>query len=123
MQAGGKKVAVVLAAGKGTRMRSRLPKVLHRAAGRPLVAWVLDAARAAGCERILVVVGHGSERVRAEIGGGDITWVVQEPQRGTGHALAQVEGPVARPAGLLVLSGDVPLAGAAPLERFAGGAA
>ena len=112
----------MLAAGKGTRMRSELPKVLHRAAGRPLLAWVLDAARAAGCERILVVVGHGSERVRAEIGGGDLTWVVQEQQRGTGHALAQVERQVAGPARLLVLSGDVPLVSAPTLERLAAAA-
>lgn len=123
MKGGGKKVAVVLAAGKGTRMRSRMPKVLHRAAGRPLLAWVLDAARAAGCERILVVVGHGSERVRSEIGGDDLTWVVQERQRGTGHALAQVEAQVAGPALLLVLSGDVPLVSAATLERLAAAAA
>jgi bifunctional UDP-N-acetylglucosamine pyrophosphorylase / glucosamine-1-phosphate N-acetyltransferase len=123
MQAGGKKVAVVLAAGKGTRMRSRLPKVLHRAAGRPLLAWVLDAARAAGCERILVVVGHGSEEVRAEIGGGDLTWVVQEEQLGTGHALARVEAQLGGPALLLVLSGDVPLVSAATLERLAAAAA
>jgi len=128
MQAGGKRVAVVLAAGKGTRMRSRLPKVLHRAAGRPLLAWVLDAARAAGCERLLVVVGHGSDQVRAEIGSGDdggsdLTWVVQEEQRGTGHALAQVEGHVAGPAQLLVMSGDVPLVSAATLERLLAAAA
>jgi bifunctional UDP-N-acetylglucosamine pyrophosphorylase/glucosamine-1-phosphate N-acetyltransferase len=111
-------VAVVLAAGKGTRMRSRLPKVLHRAAGRPLLAWVLDAARAAGCRRILVVVGHGAEEVRAEIGGDDVIWVVQAEQRGTGHALAQAEAWIAGPARLLVLSGDVPLVKADTLERL-----
>src|ERR1700687_2618012 len=99
MQAGGKRVAVVLAAGKGTRMRSRLPKVLHRAAGRPLLGGVLYAARAAGGERLVVVAGHGSDQVRAEIGSGDdggsdLTWVVQEEQRGTGHALAQDAGTV-----------------------------
>jgi bifunctional UDP-N-acetylglucosamine pyrophosphorylase/glucosamine-1-phosphate N-acetyltransferase len=119
----GQPVAVVLAAGKGTRMRSRLPKVLHRAAGRPLLAWVLDAARAAGCGRILVVVGHGAEQVRAEVGGGDLTWVVQAQQRGTGHALAQVEEHVDGPALLLVLSGDVPLVSAATLERLLDAAA
>src|ERR1700674_5031784 len=126
MQAGGKRMAVVLAAGKGIRMRSQLPKVLHRAGGRPLLAWVLDAARAAGCERILVVVGHGWEQVRAEIGGdggGDLTWVVQEEQRGTGHALAQVEEHVAGPAQLLVAAGDVPLVSAATLERLLAAAA
>src|ERR1700726_100201 len=123
MQAGGKKVAVVLAAGKGTRMRSRLPKVLHRAAGRPLLAWVLDAARAAGCERILVVVGHGSERVRSEIGGRDLTWVIPGQEGRTGHALAQAEGQGARPALRLGSSGAVPLVSAATLERLAAAAA
>jgi bifunctional UDP-N-acetylglucosamine pyrophosphorylase / glucosamine-1-phosphate N-acetyltransferase len=111
-------VAVVLAAGRGTRMRSRLPKVLHQAAGRPLLAWVLDAARAAGCGRILVVVGHGGEQVRAAIAGDDITWVTQHEQRGTGHALAQVAPHVAGEALLLVLSGDVPLVSAATLRRL-----
>lgn len=112
------RVAVVLAAGKGTRMRSRLPKVLHRAAGRPLLAWVLDAARAAGCRRIVVVVGHGAEQVRSEIGGEDVSWVVQAEQRGTGHALAQIEERIAGPAQLLVLSGDVPLVSIATLGRL-----
>src|ERR1700730_5477132 len=112
--------AVGLAAAKGTRMRSRRPKVLHRAAGRPLLSWVLDAARAAGCERILVVIGHGAERVRAAFAGagadgqpgghhGDLAWVVQEEQRGTGHALTQAARLIDGPAQLLVLSGDVPL--------------
>jgi bifunctional UDP-N-acetylglucosamine pyrophosphorylase/glucosamine-1-phosphate N-acetyltransferase len=111
-------IAVVLAAGKGTRMRSALPKVLHRAGGRPLLAWVLDAARAAGCARILVVVGHGAEQVRAELGAGDITWVLQEEQRGTGHALAQAAPEISGPARLLVLSGDVPLVAAETLARL-----
>jgi bifunctional UDP-N-acetylglucosamine pyrophosphorylase / glucosamine-1-phosphate N-acetyltransferase len=120
----GQPVAVVLAAGKGTRMRSELPKVLHRAAGRPLLAWVLDAARAAGCGRILVVVGHGAEQVRAETGAADdLDWVVQERQLGTGHALAQVEERLAGPGLLLVLSGDVPLVGTATLERLLAAAA
>ncbi len=83
------RLAVVLAAGKGTRMRSDLPKVLHRAAGRPLLAYVLDAARAAGCAPIVVVVGHGGEQVRAAFPEPDLAWVEQAEQRGTGHALAQ----------------------------------
>jgi bifunctional UDP-N-acetylglucosamine pyrophosphorylase/glucosamine-1-phosphate N-acetyltransferase len=107
------RVAVVLAAGKGTRMASALPKVLHPAAGRPLLAWVLQAARAAGCTRILVVVGHGADEVQAEFTGqenADLTWVLQAEQRGTGHALAQAEPHLAgAPATVLVLSGDVPL--------------
>ena len=81
-------VAVVLAAGKGTRMKSALPKVLHEAAGRPLLRWVLETARAAGCDRIVVVIGHGAEEVeRARRARRPL--VLQEPQLGTGHALAQ----------------------------------
>ncbi|HEX9944615.1 MAG TPA: bifunctional UDP-N-acetylglucosamine diphosphorylase/glucosamine-1-phosphate N-acetyltransferase GlmU [Thermoanaerobaculia bacterium] len=112
------RVAVILAAGKGTRMKSSLPKVLHQAAGRPLLAWVIDAARAAGCERILVVIGHGAERVREEIAGDDLVWVLQEEQKGTGHALAQAEEEVPGEATVLVLSGDVPLVAPATLDRL-----
>ncbi len=115
------RIAVILAAGKGTRMKSSLPKVLHQAAGRPLLAWVLDAARAAGCERILVVVGHGHERVREEIQGSDLGWVLQEEQKGTGHALAQAEGEVQGEATLLVLSGDVPLITPSTIESLGRG--
>ena len=117
------RIAVVLAAGQGKRMRSALPKVLHEAAGRPLLAWVIDAARAAGCTKILIVVGHGAERVREAIQGDDIGWVLQAEQRGTGHALAQVEGQVEGAATLLVLSGDVPLVTPAALDRLAADAA
>jgi bifunctional UDP-N-acetylglucosamine pyrophosphorylase/glucosamine-1-phosphate N-acetyltransferase len=100
-------------------MRSELPKVLHAAAGRPLLQWVIDAARAAGCERILVVVGYGAERVREEIQGGDLVWVLQAEQKGTGHALAQAEPEITGDALVLVLSGDVPLVTAATLETLA----
>jgi bifunctional UDP-N-acetylglucosamine pyrophosphorylase/glucosamine-1-phosphate N-acetyltransferase len=123
MSASSERVAVILAAGKGTRMRSKRPKVLHEAAGRPLLGWVIEAARAAQCRRIFVVVGHGSDEVRSAIPGDDLTWVVQAEQRGTGHALAQVAP--ALPAGdhlLIVLSGDVPLLGAATIERLAAAA-
>ena len=116
------RIAVVLAAGKGTRMRSGLPKVLHRAAGRPLLSWVIDTAREAGCERILVIVGHGAEDVQKEIGGEDIQWVLQKEQKGTGHALLQAEPFVDRDSVLLVLSGDVPLVSATTLEQLAAGA-
>jgi bifunctional UDP-N-acetylglucosamine pyrophosphorylase/glucosamine-1-phosphate N-acetyltransferase len=102
-------VAVVLAAGKGTRMRSELPKVLHRAAGRPLVAWAVDAARAAGCDAIVVVVGHGAGEVRDEIAAPDVDLVLQAEQLGTGHAVAQAAPLVPGEATVLVLSGDVPL--------------
>jgi bifunctional UDP-N-acetylglucosamine pyrophosphorylase/glucosamine-1-phosphate N-acetyltransferase len=111
-------VAVILAAGKGTRMRSALPKVLHRAAGRPLLAWAVDAARQAGAARILIVVGHGAGQVRAEIDGPDLGWVVQAEQRGTGHALAQAEPEIPGESMVLVLSGDVPLVRPGTLARL-----
>ena len=98
--------AVILAAGKGTRMHSARPKVLQQVAGKPLLAWVLRAAREAGCQRLFVVVGHGAEEVRQELDAEDITWVEQREQLGTGHALAQVERHLEEPALLLVLSGD-----------------
>jgi bifunctional UDP-N-acetylglucosamine pyrophosphorylase / glucosamine-1-phosphate N-acetyltransferase len=127
-------VAVVLAAGKGKRMRSSLPKVLHRAAGRPLLAWVLDAAQAAGCLRFVVVIGHGAGEVRADPeiagiarrlagAGGSLAWAVQAEQRGTGHALLQAEPQAGGAARLLVLSGDVPLVGAGTLRRLGAAAA
>jgi len=112
-------VAVVLAAGKGTRMRSAQPKVLHQAAGRPLLAWVLDAARAAGCGQTLVIVGHGQTAVQAAFAGRqDVRWVVQEEQRGTGHALAQAAPFFEHERRILVLSGDVPLVSARTLGQL-----
>ncbi len=117
------RIAVVLAAGQGTRMRSSLPKVLHRAGGRPLLAWVLDAARAASCERILVIVGHGAEQVRAELSAPDVEFVLQAEQRGTGHALQQVEPYLRTDPGheatMVVLSGDAPLVTAATIQAMA----
>jgi UDP-N-acetylglucosamine diphosphorylase/glucosamine-1-phosphate N-acetyltransferase len=109
--------ALVLAAGQGTRMNSDLPKVLHRMAGRPLLAWVLDALDDLGIGRTLVVIGHQRERVRAEFPGPDFEWVVQAEQRGTGHAV-MVAGPqLADFTGtLLVVCGDTPLLGAPVLH-------
>ncbi len=110
--------AVVLAAGKGTRMRSDLPKVLHELAGRPLLQHVLDSARKAGIDRTVVVVGHQADRVRAACAADDLTFVVQEPQLGTGHA-AMVAAPALREGGwTVVLAGDVPLLRAATLRRL-----
>jgi len=110
--------AVVLAAGKGTRMKSSRPKVLHEAAGRPLLAWVLEAARAAGVNRLVVVVGHGADDVRERFAAPDVRFVLQEPQLGTGHALAQAAPEVPGESTLLVLSGDVPLVRAATLRAL-----
>jgi len=117
------RIAVILAAGKGTRMDSDLPKVLHRAGGRPLLGWVAAAAREAGCERIVAVIGHGADDVKREMAadpaGEGLEYALQADQLGTGHALAQARGAVAGEAILLVLSGDVPLVRAATLRALA----
>jgi bifunctional UDP-N-acetylglucosamine pyrophosphorylase/glucosamine-1-phosphate N-acetyltransferase len=116
-------VAVILAAGLGKRMRSALPKVLHRAGGRPLLAWVAAAARAAGCERVVAVIGHGAEDVRREMArdpaGAGLEYALQAEQKGTGHALAQARRAVPEAATLLVVSGDVPLVRPATLSALA----
>ncbi|MEO8276684.1 MAG: bifunctional UDP-N-acetylglucosamine diphosphorylase/glucosamine-1-phosphate N-acetyltransferase GlmU [Thermoanaerobaculia bacterium] len=117
------RLAVVLAAGQGKRMRSALPKVLHEVAGRPMLTRVLATARLSGCDRLLIVVGHGADTVRQSFPDADITWVEQREQRGTGHALQQAAAHVRQPALLLVLSGDVPLVRAATLDRLARAAA
>jgi bifunctional UDP-N-acetylglucosamine pyrophosphorylase/glucosamine-1-phosphate N-acetyltransferase len=109
---------VVLAAGQGKRMHSALPKVLHPLAGRPLLAHVLDAARALKPKQILVVHGHGGAEVRAAFEGAKLEWVEQAKQLGTGHALAQALPKVARGAQVLVLNGDVPLVRAETLQRL-----
>jgi len=102
--------AVVLAAGEGKRMRSPIPKVLHPLAGRPLIAWVLDAARGAGLSRFVIVVGRGGEEVAAAASGPGVGFVVQHERKGTGHAVQQAEPLLGRHDGpLVILSGDVPL--------------
>jgi len=101
----------ILAAGKGTRMKSRLPKVLMPLAGATLVERVLKSAAALEPERRMLIVGHQAERVRATLAGqADLEFVLQEPQNGTGHAVQQLLGPLEGFQGdLLVLNGDVPL--------------
>ena len=109
---------VILAAGQGKRMRSDLPKVLHRLGGRPLLAHVLDTARELDAKKICVVYGHGGEAVREALDAADIIWVRQEPQLGTGHAVLQTLTFLDPAAPTLVLYGDVPLIGAATLTRL-----
>ena len=113
---------IVLAAGQGKRMRSTLPKVLHPLAGRPLLAHVLDAARALKPRQIFVVVGHGGAEVRAALEGARVTWVEQPRQFGTGHAVMQALPKVRRGAAVLVLNGDVPLVRPATLAHLAAAA-
>jgi len=100
---------LILAAGKGSRMKSRRPKVLHPVCGRPMLAFVLDAAAAVRPERRLVVVGHGSEAVRERFQEG-VEFVLQAEQRGTGHAVLQCREALEGFRGeLLILYGDTPL--------------
>src|SRR5207302_2262217 len=113
---------VVLAAGLGKRMRSDLPKVLHPLAGRPLLAHVIDTARALAPRKIFVVHGHGADRVRAAFSDSSLDWVLQSPQRGTGHAVMQALPQVSPAADVLILYGDVPLVRVATLKRLLEGA-
>jgi len=110
-------VAVILAAGQGTRMRSDLPKVLHPLAGRPMIRHVLEAVRAAGVDRIVAVVGHQAERVAGAVDE-DVRCVLQESQQGTGHALLCAEDEASGFERVLVVPGDVPLLTAGTLSAL-----
>ena len=109
---------VILAAGKGTRMYSNLPKVLHPLAGKPMVQHVIDAATHLGANNVHLVYGHGGEAVRSALAADDLLWALQAEQLGTGHALAQALPLLAPAAQTLVLYGDVPLIAAASLRRL-----
>ena len=109
---------VILAAGLGKRMHSDLPKVLHPLAGKPLLAHVVATARSLKPGLICIVYGHGGERVRAALGQDDLIWAKQEPQLGTGHALAQALPHLNPKVPTLVLYGDVPLIRAGTLRSL-----
>jgi bifunctional UDP-N-acetylglucosamine pyrophosphorylase/glucosamine-1-phosphate N-acetyltransferase len=102
--------AIVLAAGMGKRMRSDMAKVLHPVRGRPMLDHVLDAVRGAGVGRIVVVIGHQAERVRAAMAGRGVEFALQAEQLGTGHAVRQAEPLLGQAGGtVFVLCGDTPL--------------
>ena len=111
---------VILAAGKGTRMKSDRPKVLHPLAGRPLIEHVLRTVDRLGATSTVLVVGHGADEVKATLAGRvDLQFVVQAPQLGTGHALLQAEPLLAGRAGtVLLLYADVPLLETGTLRRL-----
>ena len=111
-------ITIILAAGKGTRMKSKLPKVLHCAGGKPMVEHVLDAAKSAGSTRNIVVVGFGREQVQAVLGD-KAEIVLQEEQLGTGHAVMQAEPLIKdKNTAIMVLCGDTPLVTGATLKNF-----
>lgn len=107
---GKKFCALVLAAGKGTRMKSDLAKVLHVLMGKPLLHYSIEAARRAGAEKIVVVIGHQAQKIREKFHNSGCIFVEQKPQLGTGHAVSQAKDVLAAYHGLtVVLCGDVPL--------------
>jgi bifunctional UDP-N-acetylglucosamine pyrophosphorylase/glucosamine-1-phosphate N-acetyltransferase len=99
---------VVLAAGQGKRMHSRLPKVMHPLAGRPMLLHVLDSARRLAPTRLAVVIGHGGETVASQLDAPDVVWALQERQLGTGHAVMHAMPKLEEKGVVLVLYGDVP---------------
>ena len=109
---------VILAAGKGTRMKSRLAKVLHPLEGRPMLGYSLSAAEALGPERLVVVIGRDADQVREQFAG-RATFVLQDEQRGTGHAVMMAREALADFAGeVLILYGDTPVLRAETLQRM-----
>jgi bifunctional UDP-N-acetylglucosamine pyrophosphorylase/glucosamine-1-phosphate N-acetyltransferase len=114
---------VVMAAGKGTRMKSRLPKVLHRLAGKPLLSHVMSTVDALGARSVVVITGSGAQEVEAAVAtwpgqGAAPIFVRQEPQLGTGHAVQQAAPKLPDDGTALILNGDVPLIGAATLRQL-----
>jgi bifunctional UDP-N-acetylglucosamine pyrophosphorylase/glucosamine-1-phosphate N-acetyltransferase len=113
---------VILAAGKGTRMRSALPKVLHPIADKPMVSHVIDSARQLGAKNIYVVYGFGGDALKAaltkENAGDDLTFIEQVEQLGTGHAVDMASPFIKDDENILVLYGDVPLTQVSTLERL-----
>src|SRR5207302_1187599 len=103
--------AIILAAGKSTRMKSRKPKALHEVCGRPMLEYVLRACYGAGCDRILMVVGHGKDEIVDYFGGDKrIHWIEQTEQLGTGHAARVCEPELRKIHGdVFILAGDGPL--------------
>ncbi|SJN56492.1 Bifunctional protein GlmU [Vibrio ruber DSM 16370] len=101
--------AVILAAGKGTRMYSQLPKVLHTLAGKPMVKHVIDTCQGSGVQQIHLVYGHGGELMQQQLSAESVNWVLQAQQLGTGHAVDQAAPYFQDDEQIIVLYGDVPL--------------
>lgn len=115
--------ALILAAGKGTRMKSELPKVVHPILGRPMVSYVIDAVKAVGCSKTILVTGYKSQIVKAslknDINDSSIAYVEQTEQLGTGHAVqCYAKSATERPENLLVVCGDTPLISVETLNKM-----
>lgn len=109
--------AVILAAGLGTRMKSKRPKVVHEILGKPMVEYVIEAVKNAGVERIILVVGHKAEEVKSAIRS-DVDFVLQQPQLGTGHAVMVAKESLPDEGEVLVLTGDTPLITSQTLDNM-----
>lgn len=109
---------VILAAGQGSRMKSALPKVMHRLAGKPMLQHVIDRARALQAEALHVVIGHGGEQVEQAMKGQAVNLVWQHEQLGTGHAVAQAMPQIGNDSIVLILYGDVPLTRPETLQQL-----
>lgn len=109
---------IILAAGKGTRMVSDLPKVLHKVAGKPMLQHVLDTCLELGADRLHVVYGFGGDLLRENIHNEEINWVLQSEQKGTGHAVEMVMPYITEDSTVLVLYGDVPLISKGSLKNL-----
>lgn len=110
--------AVILAAGKGTRMYSDLPKVLHTVAGKPMVKHVIDTANSLGAENVHLIYGHGSELMRERLANEKVNWVLQTEQLGTAHAVQQAAPFFKDDEDIVVLYGDAPLITKETLEKL-----
>ncbi len=110
--------SVILAAGKGTRMYSNMPKVLHTLAGKPMVKHVIDTCSGLGAQNIHLVFGHGGEQMQASLSAEPVNWVLQAEQLGTGHAVDQASSQFEDDEKVLVLYGDVPLISEETIENL-----
>ncbi|WOB91040.1 bifunctional UDP-N-acetylglucosamine diphosphorylase/glucosamine-1-phosphate N-acetyltransferase GlmU [Providencia sp. PROV175] len=113
-----RKSVVILAAGKGTRMYSELPKVLHLLAGKPMVQHVIDTAKSIGASDIHLVYGHGGDLLKEKLGEQNLNWVLQAEQLGTGHAMQQAAPSFQDDEDIVMLYGDVPLIAKDTLDRL-----
>ena len=109
---------IILAAGQGKRMHSDLPKVMHKVAGKPMLAHVIERAKSLSPQTINVVIGHGADQVKANIDEGPVNWCLQDEQLGTGHAVQQACLDLKDDQNVLVLYGDVPLLTLATLQKL-----
>ncbi|WP_432667515.1 bifunctional UDP-N-acetylglucosamine diphosphorylase/glucosamine-1-phosphate N-acetyltransferase GlmU [Wukongibacter baidiensis] len=111
-------MSIVLAAGAGTRMKSKLPKVLHKVAGVSMIEHVLDIVEHVNCNKKVVVIGHGADEVKKAIEHRDAKFVLQSERLGTGHAVMQAEEEIPEEGNVIVLYGDTPLIREESLEKF-----